>query len=113
MHKKRNRKRVHLVYYLLVFDGHTDKLAGNLVDITPEGMKLMSNTPHPLDTSYQLRVELPPEVAGNGKQISVNAKCVWCQEKLYSNSFGAGFQFEEISPENVERINNLINNYGY
>jgi hypothetical protein len=45
MQEKRKLKRRHLIYYLRVFEKNTDTLLGYLVDITPEGIMIMSESP--------------------------------------------------------------------
>ena len=113
MREKRNSKRIHLIYYLLVFNDETDQLVGHVVDIAPEGIKLMTKEPVQSNTDYRFRMSLPSEMEEKSKQITFNATCVWSQEKLYSDFYGSGFQFKNISPDDIEIIKNLISQFGY
>jgi hypothetical protein len=112
MFSKRKVKRIHLVYYLLVFDRKTDRLVGHVVDITTGGMKLMSKEPIKPDTVYDFRMALPDDL-GTSREIAFQAKSVWSKNNLYSDFFGTGFTFEKIADEDVAIIGDLIDKFGY
>lgn len=113
MREKRNSRRIHLIYYLLVFNDETNQLIGHVVDMATEGIKLMSKEPILPNKEYRFRMLLPSEMEGKSKQITFNVKCVWSQEKLYSDFYGSGFQFKDISPDDIEIIKDLIGQFGY
>jgi hypothetical protein len=108
--QKRKSSRVRLVYYLLVFDSKTDELLGHIVDITTEGLKLMSKTPLKPDTVYHLRMMLPDDMGGS-KQIIFDAKSQWCKDKIFSDFYGTGFRFENISDADIGIITDLIGKF--
>jgi PilZ domain len=112
MFTKRKVKRIHLVYYLLVFDKKTDQLMGHVVDITTGGMKLMSKEPFKPGSVYQFRMALPDEI-GSSKEIVFEAKSVWSKTNLFSDFYGTGFTFEKIADEDVAVIRELIDKFGY
>jgi hypothetical protein len=112
MFAKRSVKRIHLVYYLLVFDAKTEQLVGHVVDITTGGMKLMSKDPIKPETIFQFRMALPDDI-GSSKEINFEAKSVWSKSNLYSDFFGTGFTFEKIADGDVAIIRNLIEKFGY
>jgi hypothetical protein len=56
----RSLKRRHLIYYLRVFDRSSGKLVGHLVDVTTQGMMLISEAPLPDEAEFELRMDLPP-----------------------------------------------------
>lgn len=113
MPEKRDSKRIHLIYYLLIFNDETNQLVGHVVDIAPEGIKLMTREPVQANTDYRFRMLLPSEMERKSKQITFNATCVWSKEKLYSDFYGSGFRFKDISPEDIEIIKDLISQFGY
>ncbi len=48
LEEKRNLRKIerrYLVFYLRVFDGLSSKIIGHLVDITEEGIMLLSDSP--------------------------------------------------------------------
>jgi hypothetical protein len=112
MFTKRKVKRIHLVYYLLVFDKKTDQLMGHVVDITTGGMKLMSKEPVAPGSVHEFRMALPDEI-GSSKEIVFEAKSVWSKNNLFSDFFGTGFTFEKIADEDVVVIRELIDKFGY
>ena len=56
MNEKRKLNRRHLIYYLRVFDRDTSILIGHLVDITAEGIMLISEDPIETDNIFQLKM---------------------------------------------------------
>jgi hypothetical protein len=112
MFAKRTVKRIHLVYYLLVFDGKTGQLAGHVVDITTGGMKLMSKEPFKPETVHHFRMALPDDV-GTSKEISFDAKSVWSKDNLFSDFYGTGFTFVKIDDKDIAIIRDLIDKFGY
>lgn len=113
MREKRISKRIHLIYYLLVFDDETNQLIGHVVDIATEGLKLMTKEPILPEKEYRFRMLLPSEMEGKSKEVTFNVTCVWSQEKLYSDFYGSGFQFKDISSDNISILKNLISQFGY
>ncbi len=59
MEKKRSQKRWHLIYYLRVFDRDTNEMIGHLVNITTEGIMLISDQTIDLDKTFHLRMLWP------------------------------------------------------
>lgn len=113
MHNKRQSERIHLIYYLLVFNRDTDQLVGHVVDIASNGLKLMTKEPLKEGIIFRFRMLLPSQMDGKSKEINFDAKCVWTQEKLYSDFYGSGFQFQDLSDDDVEVIRSLIDQFGY
>jgi hypothetical protein len=109
--QKRRAARIHLIYYLLVFDRKSDELVGHVVDITTQGMRLMSKAPLKPDTVYHFRMLLPDEMGGT-KHISFDAKSVWCKDNIFSDFHGTGFKFENIADPDIEIIAALIEKFG-
>lgn len=113
MKEKRSKDRIRLIYYLLVFHRDTDQLAGHVVDINTEGLKLMSREPVETDKVFQFKMLLPDGPPGTEREVMFDAKCVWCKEKVYSDFYGAGFQMEQLSDEHVKKIRGVIGRFGY
>lgn len=112
MAEKRKDKRRNIIYYLRVFDRNTDQLVGQLVDITTSGMKLVSETPIESDAVFQLRMVLPEEI-GQKKEIGFDVKSMWCKRDVNPNFFSIGFEFEDISTEDIKIIQNLIYEFSF
>jgi len=107
MTEKRQFTRRHTFYYSRIFDEDTHELKGRLVDITTNGMKLISDEPIETDRTFQLRMVLPVGIEGK-KSISFGAKSKWCKKASNPDLYDSGFQLVSISPANVEVIEHLI-----
>ncbi len=107
MRERRAYERKHLIQCLPVFDRATNTPLGNLVDISPEGIKLVC--PHPLDapTEYRLRVELPTD-AFRQAFLDFDARVMWCMQTQNATGFAAGFHFQEIGKEEMDTLTGLM-----
>jgi hypothetical protein len=112
MEPRRNVQRRHLIYYLRVFNRENDQLLGHLVDITPDGLMIISENPcHPGDI-YKLRMGLPKEIFGRD-EIEFEAECKWSRRDVNPSFFDTGFRFQELDREDVRLIADLVVQYGF
>ena len=58
---RRGIKRRHLIFHLRVFDRETGEKLGHVVDISAEGMMLVSESAIDVDRDYKLQMRLPDE----------------------------------------------------
>ena len=110
MSEKRKFNRVHLIHYLRLFDRKTGDLIGNLVDLTSEGLQLISEKPIEIGTLLEIRMEFPEEVDGQ-QELQLNAVAVWCDHKLDPDLFSVGCKLIPVTPTYVTLIRDLIENY--
>ncbi len=110
MSEKRKFNRVHLIHYLRLFDRKTGDLIGNLVDLTSEGLQLISEKPIENGTLLEIRMEFPEEVDGQ-QELQLNAEAVWCDHKLDPDLFSVGCKLIPVTPTQVTIIRDLIENY--
>jgi hypothetical protein len=111
MNQRKDRRRS-IIYYLRVFDRDTDQMVGQLVDITTRGMKLVSVHPVDQGTRYSLRMLLPEEI-DRKKHMNFEVECMWCKRDVNPNYFTLGFEFLDISPEDVHIIKALIYDFSF
>jgi len=104
---KRKLRRKRTSVYFGVYERDTDRFFGCLVDITTEGVMVISETPIEVDTSFHFRMDIPDEVRGATK-VEFDARCKWCELGENSNFYDTGFQIEDISPDNVEILEFLL-----
>ena len=107
MQDKRKTKRMYLLYYTRVYDNVAQAQAGNLVDITPEGMMIVCDKPMPEGQTVRFSLELTEEVADK-PTMEFTACSKWCKPDVSPNMYNIGFEILEIAPEDtaiVERIN--------
>ncbi len=112
MNNKRNLKRRHLFYYLRVFNRATGEVLGHLVDMTTQGINLISEKPIETDTIFQLQIELPEEVAEQGK-VSFDAESVKCVRDINPDFFSTGFKIVNIDQDNTQILQFLISDFGF
>lgn len=112
MQERRRFKRRLLVYHLEVFDAESGESVGRMVDITPDGMMLVSNRSTELNSILRLWVDLPSEVLGN-KRITFTAKAQWCRHDINPDLFDTGLQFTDISDKSIETIIGLIIDFAF
>ena len=110
MPEKRKLKRRQLIYYLRVLDRDSEMLIGRLVDITTEGVMLLSESPLKLDKLFKFKMILPPHFKAQ-KIITFDAKCLWSKIDVNPDLYTSGFQFDRISPQDIYLIEELILDY--
>lgn len=111
-HNKRQLKRVHLIYYLRIFDTDTGENLGHLVDITTEGIMMISEEQIPNGKDFSFRMQLPTTITGRD-EINFKALCLWCKKDVNPDFYVSGFKIKEISAHEVKTITSLINAYGF
>ena len=109
---KRRLKRSHLIYYLRVFDRSTNETLGHLVDITPEGAMLISENPIPVNTHFQLRMQLPAEIFGR-THLDFEAESLWSKRDINPDFHDAGFRLINVEVKDTAIIARLIDEYGF
>lgn len=110
MAELRKHDRKYLIYYLRVFDRNTEELLGNLVDITTEGLMLISENPIELAKTFELKMDLPEEIRGS-RQIFFNAQSKWCKNDVNPDFYDTGFQLSNISTNDIGIIESLIQDF--
>jgi hypothetical protein len=109
---RRKFKRRNLLYHLEVFDAETGEPVGRMVDITPEGLMLISHRPVEVNTELHLALEMPSEILGN-KRVAFTAQTRWCRHDINPDLFDTGLQFTEIGNTDIETIIGLIVDYSF
>lgn len=110
--EKRKAHRSNLYYYLKVCVRETNTPFGHLVDITPEGIMIVSEKPIPTGTVYDLQMEFPKEILGE-KRLDFSARSMWCRKDMNPDYFDTGFQFLDVPLDKVLLIKKLVMEYGF
>jgi len=109
--EKRNLQRRHLLYYLRLWDTEKNMLLGHVADVSVNGLMLVGEMQIPLNNEYQLEMKLPA-AEGKAETLKFKAKSCWSSNDVNNLFFDTGFQFSEISDATVERVKDLIEEYG-
>jgi hypothetical protein len=108
----RKLKRRHLIYYLRVYDAVNEQLIGHLVDVTTEGMMLISELPIPTNKTFTFRMILPDEILSK-PDIVIEARSIWCKKDVNPDFYATGLTILKIDPDDLVVIDSLIRKYGF
>ncbi len=108
----RSLKRRHLVYYLEVYDDEANKLLGHLVDLTTNGLKLVSKQRIPTNRTYKLRMMLP-EGYFSQKDIYFEAKSMWSSNDINPDFYDTGFAAPKLDQKTQEIISGLVSQISF
>lgn len=111
MNGEKRLERIQLKFYLRVFDRNTDRVAGELADITTKGIRLVSKDPFQVDVISEFWMEMPSEI-NEFDQIVFDAKSAWCKKDDDTHLFSTGFQLQNVDQENIDKITQLIDKGG-
>ena len=112
MKEKRKINRRFLLYYMRVYDADSRQQIGNLVDITPGGIMVVSEHPLPEGKTTHLRVELSEEVADK-PYMEFSAISKWSEPDIIPNMFNTGFEIIDLMPEDARIINQINQEFGF
>jgi len=111
MPDRRKVKRRHLLYYLRVFDRNTGRQLGHLVDITPEGIMLMSERPIRVGRTIAMKMMLPG--ASGERAVEFEATSLWTGQDINPDFHDTGFRVEKATRRLLNEIETLIDDYGF
>lgn len=109
--EQRGRSRHHLIYYLRVFDGISNRVVGHIVDISPQGIMLITDEPISVHEEFRLRMRFP----GTGtdqEELIFDAVCRWCREDDNPEFYIAGFKIQDLPEPATNFIQGLIAEFG-
>lgn len=124
MHDKRALKRRNLIYYLEVFETKNDSLysrvferengplAGHLVDVTTEGLMLLSEKPVEVGAKFKFRMVLPEFMEESG-EIGFEGICAWSKRDVNPDYYLVGFKFDKLPEKKIKLINQLVMEAGF
>jgi len=112
MEEQRRLKRRHLIFYLRVFDMQNDQLMGYLIDLTPDGILLMTEEKIEIGKFFRLRMDLPSEYS-DIQEIEFEAESVWGSRDVNPDFQDIGFRLHNISVEERQIIEDLIEDLGF
>lgn len=88
---KRKSQRWKLVKSLNVYDTDANVLAGRIVDLSSEGMKLHSHNALKTENIYNFKIEYESD-RGQTYFLLVQAECVWTNKDTNPNIHNMGFK---------------------
>jgi hypothetical protein len=112
MDERRNRKRVYVMFYSRIRDRRSGELVGHLVDLTPDGALVVSETPIEVGTALPLQMELPDDISTK-QFLRFDAQVTWCRQDVDPSFCDMGFCLQDVPPEDVAVIQKFIDAYGF
>ena len=83
---------------------------GELINVTVEGIMVMTDKEIPTHSIYQLAMQLPIDLEGSNK-IELGADCLWCRKAENFHRFWAGFHIIDASDQALIQLDALIDHY--
>jgi hypothetical protein len=89
----------------------TGEAFGELINITTEGLMIISDEDIETGSIFQLVLNLA-EPIDDEMSIELGADCLWCRKVENLTRFWSGFQIIDASEKAVQQIEALIDSFG-
>ena len=111
-HRKESRKK--LMAFTPVYELQHKTLIGYVGDLTLKGAMVVGEKPVDIDRHLILGIEFPevPSTMTTAR-IVIPSRVAWCRQDESPQSFNIGFEFSDISPENVKTIEAILERYQF
>ena len=106
----RKHQRQELNATILIRNSMNRELIGELVNITVEGLMIISDQEMNTSSIFQFSLELPEAINGLS-QIDLVVDCLWSRRAENVNRHWSGYQIIDASPEALQTIDDLISGY--
>ncbi len=112
MQDRRKHKRRYLLYYARIFNADTSEMVGHLVDLTPEGLMMVSEKPILPGKQYNFRLELSEDIS-ESQFLDFKACSVWCKPSKIESYYNVGFQTQSLTNEETAIVHSIVRSYGF
>ena len=113
MQERRKETRKNLMAYTQVFDLYGGFLLGYLSDLTLKGAMIICDRAIEENNDITLGIELPELPAVKSSRVTIAARALWCQQDISPEFFNVGFEFKDVTDEQGEVIQAIIDNYEF
>lgn len=111
---QRQDDRRHLIYYLKVENRVTHEVIGRVVDITANGLLLISNDKFDEKSKIPVRIELGDELFQKMHQhLELDIECRWSKKDINPSYYVNGFSFINNNDESDLIIRKLVEILGF
>jgi hypothetical protein len=112
MLERRKYQRKDLLLFANVYDSKSGKIIGTLLNITLEGAMVLSESKIDANNNMELHIKLPENfVQKNELVFTANSR--WCGPDINPEFFDVGYQFANVSEEDSQIIQAIIEKYGF
>jgi hypothetical protein len=88
----------------------TGEPVGELVNLTVEGLMIISDQEMSTNSIFQFRLEMPDPIDGVSS-IDLGVDCLWNRPAENFSRHWSGYQIIDACPEALKTIDTLINGY--
>ncbi len=103
---QRKRTRVSIPDHPRIFDMHSNTVVGQLVNLSIEGLMMMSPSPVKPGTLIQMRI--PLQCGVEVIDVLIGVESLWCDDTDASGICWTGFHIIDISAEHRKIIGTLV-----
>ncbi len=107
--QERRQQRFELQKPVPVVNLQNDTSMGALVNITIEGLMIISNEALETNRLYQIQLQLPETVNGHDR-VDLGVDCLWSRSDEQLGRHWAGFQIIDASQAAIKVIEAMIRN---
>lgn len=88
----------------------TNDVIGELVNLTIEGLMIISDREMDTNSIFQFQLLLPEAINGSDT-LDIGVDCLWCRGAENFDRYWSGYQIIDASPEAVAAIETLLTQY--
>lgn len=108
----RTQDRHLLNVYLEVLDASNGERLGRVVDLTIDGLRLVSCHPVAKDRVYQLVIDT--DIGGTSREpIQIEGRCTWAGRDINPDLHASGFSFPRVSARQKALLARLVRHFGF
>lgn len=104
--ENRSSPRVSISHSTVVNDAHTGKMIGQLVNLSSEGLMIVSSECIPPGTVRQIVIQI--ELDGGTRDLNIGIESLWSADANESGAHWTGMQIIDISPDQQALLNELL-----
>ena len=105
----RGQKRIEVSEVIKVVDRQTGNTVGQLVNISEDGLMLLSPEPVPENSIFQLSLEFSANSASAADgPLMIGVESLWNNSSSDQSQHWVGFYIIDISEQDLERIRQLV-----
>lgn len=111
-HRKEQRRK--LIAFTPVYDLKNKTLLGYVYDLTMKGVMVVGEHSVEPNQDKTLRIDLPGNLDSViASSLVIPARVAWCRPDETPGNFNIGFEFKDLSGENSEAIQAILNRYQF
>ena len=108
--QRKHVRRIAGDYYIVV-DCQSEKILGRVMNMTVEGMMIVTNQTVEVGDTYTCRMALPEPISGSRK-VTFKAECRWSEINQDSGWRKCGFRLFDMSDRDLKTLEQVLERWG-